>query len=87
MDYALALGKKLYGYVTRLDTAARRVEIAERRKRTAVSDGEPLTNRRGMLIENFNLPCNLMLAAIFRFIQQRQPGEPHQGLVIIFWQA
>lgn len=56
LGYALALGKRVCGYVTRLDTVARRVEILER-----LHAGR-LTDRNGMRIENFDLACNLMLA-------------------------
>ena len=62
LGYALALGKKICGYVTRLDTVAKRVQIAEERDQLAIPLSSPPTDRNGMLIENFNLPCNLMLA-------------------------
>ena len=62
LGYALALGKKICGYVTHLDTVAKRVEIAEGRRDASVLLGGQLADRHGMLIENFNLPCNLMLA-------------------------
>ncbi|MFZ4536023.1 nucleoside 2-deoxyribosyltransferase [Propionivibrio sp.] len=61
LGYALALGKKICGYVTRLDTLAKRVEIAHGQC-ALPAPGAPLTDGQGMLIENFNLPCNLMLA-------------------------
>lgn len=62
LGYALALGKKICGYVTHLDTMARRVELAEGLCERPVPQGERLTDRHGMLIENFGLHCNLMLA-------------------------
>ena len=62
LGYALALGKKVCGYVTRLDTAARRVEIAEGRSIPPAAGGGRLSDCHGMCIQNFGLPCNLMLA-------------------------
>lgn len=62
VGYALALGKKVCGYVTHLDTLARRVEIAEGRTKPVEPDGDRLIDRQGLLIENYGLPCNLMLA-------------------------
>jgi nucleoside 2-deoxyribosyltransferase len=62
LGYAHALGKKICGYVTRLDTLAKRVEIAEGRAIHQESVGGRLVDRQGMMIENFDLPCNLMLA-------------------------
>lgn len=62
LGYAHALGKKICGYVTCLDTVAQRVAIAEGRCDSQSSSGGRLTDCNGMLIENFNLPCNLMLA-------------------------
>ncbi len=60
LGYAFALDKQIYGYVTFLDTLAKRVEIAE--GQCVPSANGRLADREGMLIENFNLPCNLMLA-------------------------
>lgn len=62
LGYALALGKKVCGYVTRLDTLARRVEIAEGRSIPPATDTGRLNDHLGMRIEDFGLPCNLMLA-------------------------
>ncbi len=62
LGYALALGKKICGYVTRLGVVAKRVEIAEERRDASAVLGGQLADRHGMLIENFNLPCNLMVA-------------------------
>lgn len=62
LGYAHALGKKICGYVTCLNTVAQRVDIAEGRCDSQSSNGARLTDRNGMLIENFDLPCNLMLA-------------------------
>ena len=60
LGYAFALDKQIYGYVTRLDTLAKRVEISE--NRCVPMESGRLADSDGMLIENFNLPCNLMLA-------------------------
>jgi nucleoside 2-deoxyribosyltransferase len=62
LGYALALGKRICGYVTRLDSVAKRVEIAHGRCDPPVLDGVRLTDHHGMRIENFGLSCNLMLA-------------------------
>ena len=62
LGYALALGKKICGYVARLDTVAARVDMAEGRDEPQIPYGNRLVDRNGMLVENFNLPCNLMLA-------------------------
>lgn len=69
LGYALALGKKIYGYVTRLDTVAQRVALAEGRGDSPAPDGDRLTDRQGLGIENFNLPCNLMLAIPARIVE------------------
>ena len=62
LGYALALGKRTCGYVSRLDTVAQRVAAAERRDEAPLGRGGRVTDREGMLVENFDLPCNLMLA-------------------------
>lgn len=62
LGYALALGKKVCGYVTRLDTMAQRVEAAENRSEPPAPYGDKITDRNGLMIENFGLPCNLMLS-------------------------
>ncbi len=56
LGYALALDKKVCGYVDRLETLQSRVNRIE--------GGDPARthDNHGMLIENFNLPLNLMLA-------------------------
>lgn len=62
LGFAHALGKKICGYVTTRQTVVRRVEIAEGRcDPLATYAGHP-TDRQGMTVENFDLPCNLMLA-------------------------
>jgi nucleoside 2-deoxyribosyltransferase len=60
LGYAFALDKQIYGYVTRLDTLAKRVGIAGHGS-LPIASGR-LADSDGMLIENFDLPCNLMLA-------------------------
>ncbi len=62
LGYALALGKKICGYVTRLGPLAGRVETAEGRSIPPAPDTGRLNDHRGMRIEDFGLPCNLMLA-------------------------
>ncbi len=62
LGYALALGKKVCAYVTRLDTTVHRVDFAEGRSRRIAGQDDPPTDRQGRLIENFGLACNLMLA-------------------------
>ena len=62
LGYALALGKKVCGYVTRLETVAQRVEAAENRSEPPAPYGDKITDRNGLMIENFGLPCNLMLS-------------------------
>jgi nucleoside 2-deoxyribosyltransferase len=61
LGYAVALGKTVRGYVTRLDSVVRRVELAAGRPNMSSYDG-CVTDDQGMRIENFGLPCNLMLA-------------------------
>jgi nucleoside 2-deoxyribosyltransferase len=62
LGYALALGKAIYGYVTRLETVAERVAVAEGRCEPASVYAGRLTDQNGWAIENFGLPGNLMLA-------------------------
>jgi len=62
LGYALALGKKVCGYVSRLETLAQRVESAENRSEIPAPYGNKLTDSNGLMIENFGLPCNLMLS-------------------------
>lgn len=69
LGYALALGKKVYGYVTRLDTVVQRVALAEGRCDSLAAYGERLTDCQGMGIENFNRPCNLMQAIPIRIVE------------------
>ncbi len=62
LGYAHALGKKICGYVTRRATVAQRVATAEGRSDALSASGPSFTDRQGLAIEDFNLPCNLMLA-------------------------
>lgn len=69
LGYALSLGKRLCGYVTRLDTVAQRVEQYENRSQPLTPYGDRLADREGMTIENFGLPCNLMLAMSAQIVE------------------
>lgn len=51
VGYALALGKKVCGYVTGLSASVERVGIARKR-----DDGMPVDDK-GYVIEDFGLPC------------------------------
>jgi len=41
---------------------AQRVEAAENRSEPPAPYGDKITDRNGLMIENFGLPCNLMLS-------------------------
>ena len=56
MGYALALGKKLWGYIDSNEPLLERIRRIEERPTEAKCD------RDGMAIEDFGLPLNLMLA-------------------------
>lgn len=56
LGYALALDKKVCGYVERMETHKARVHRIEG------GDPESAHDKQGMAIENFGLPLNLMLA-------------------------
>lgn len=62
LGFALALGKKIAGYVTRLETVAERVTKANYGSKEPPVAGDLLKDCRGMVVENFGLPCNLMLS-------------------------
>jgi nucleoside 2-deoxyribosyltransferase len=62
LGYALALGKKICGYVSRWETVAQRVDNVEGRCEPRSSYGDRLEDNHGFAIENFGLPCNLMMA-------------------------
>ena len=60
VGYAFALGKKVCGYISQPQTLLERVRAASQ------DDGstnipKPV-DRNGWVIENFNLPCNLMVS-------------------------
>lgn len=62
LGYALDLGKKIAGYVTSLETVADRVTKANFSSKDIPAEGDLLRDYRGMVVENFGLPCNLMLS-------------------------
>ena len=62
LGYALALGKKICGYATRLESVAERVANTDHVSKSTPVHGELLMDSKGMTVENFGLPCNLMLS-------------------------
>ena len=64
--YALALGKKICGYVTTPESTVSRVEAFE--GRPARTAGGRRLDAQGWLIEGFDLPVNLMLAVPARIV-------------------
>lgn len=69
LGYALALGKKVCGYMSNMETVVQRVERLEQRCEPTVRYGDKLTDRDGMLVEDFGLPCNLMLAMAVQIVE------------------
>lgn len=69
LGYAHALGKKICGYVSHLETQADRVMRHEGRTIAANGDRARITDHNGLAIENFGLPCNLMLAVPMHIIE------------------
>ncbi|MBA3033434.1 MAG: nucleoside 2-deoxyribosyltransferase [Gammaproteobacteria bacterium] len=63
IGYALALGKKVSGYVSKLESLQSRVNRIEQ------ADNERTVDGTGMAIENFNLPLNLMLAVPAQIVE------------------
>jgi nucleoside 2-deoxyribosyltransferase len=63
IGYALALGKKVSGYVSKLENLRSRVNRIEQ------ADSERTVDGAGMAIENFNLPLNLMLAVPAQIVE------------------
>ena len=61
LGYALALSKRVCGYVTHMDTLLQRVARSEGYTCEAVDDGVHC-DHAGLRIENFGMACNLMLA-------------------------
>lgn len=53
VGYAYALGKKVCGYVSKVQTA---------KERLGLSDERPAIDDQGWSVEDFGLPCNLMLS-------------------------
>lgn len=69
VGYALALGKKVCGYVTKLETTLQRVESSDCLANPSDSGSDKPLDNNGMLIENFGLPCNLMLAIPSKIVE------------------
>ena len=69
LGYALALGKKLCGYVSRLDTVSQRVRHHGMHGAGERSGVEQPLDRDGFHIEDFGLPCNVMLAMSARIVE------------------
>ena len=63
IGYALALGKKVSGYVSKLESLRSRVNRIEQ------ADSERTVDGTGMAIENFKLPLNLMLAVPVQIVE------------------
>jgi nucleoside 2-deoxyribosyltransferase len=63
IGYALALGKKVCGYVSKLESLRSRVNRIEQ------ADSERTVDGSGMAIENFKLPLNLMLAVPAQIVE------------------
>lgn len=59
LGYGLALGKKLWGYLDRVESMVTRVGYLEEGAR---ADDRHPTDAQGFRIEDFGLPLNLMLA-------------------------
>lgn len=88
LGYALALGKKICGYGTRLESVAERVANTGHGANTSSLHGELLTDSQGMAVENFDLPCNLMLSIPAHIVEggleaclkslRARPGVPHE---------
>lgn len=67
MGVAIALGKPAFGYVAIKDSAVDRVTRFQGEPARCL--GEHLLDRDGLLIENFGLPLNLMLAVPATIVQ------------------
>lgn len=63
IGYALALGKEVCGYVARWESLRERVNRHEQ------AAAERMVDSRGLAIENFGLPLNLMLAVPARIVE------------------
>lgn len=62
LGYALALGKKVVGYVTKLSNTTDRVRFAQGGVELVRDANGRAVDRNGWAVEDFGLPCNLMLA-------------------------
>lgn len=62
VGYAHALGKKVVGYVADRRTVAERVRESEGGATLQRNEQEGLVDQNGWSVEDFGLPCNLMLA-------------------------
>jgi nucleoside 2-deoxyribosyltransferase len=62
LGYALALGKRVYGYLDKRETLRARVNRLEQ------ADPARTHDNQGMAIEDFSLPLNLMLAVPTRIV-------------------
>lgn len=65
VGYAVALGKKVIGYCSPLQTTLDRVALHERRR---IAGPDP-RDQNGWAIENFGLPANLMLACAMPIVE------------------
>ena len=69
VGYALALGKKVCGYATKLETTVQRVESTGYQTNPRDAESNKPLDKYGMLIEDFGLPCNLMLAIPAKIVE------------------
>jgi nucleoside 2-deoxyribosyltransferase len=67
VGYALALGKRVVGYVATDELLSARIERVQ--GRPLVRNGDDWLDADGMRIENFDLPLNLMLGVPVQIIQ------------------
>lgn len=65
LGFAVALGKKVCGYVSHFQTTVERVADLERRRIA----GDSPEDKNGWHIENFGLPANLMLACSMTILE------------------
>ncbi len=63
MGYALALGKRVCGYVVKMES------LRDTVNRFEGAEGERTVDNQGMAIEHFNLPVNLMLAVPAQIVE------------------
>jgi nucleoside 2-deoxyribosyltransferase len=60
LGYGFALGKKVWGYVASSESLLERISRLD--GQTGISGTPHPTDAQGLMIENFSLPLNLMLA-------------------------